>query len=626
VNYRNKVIGVLVRVSGDAEKQTSNTPKEVMLPCFPSSPSTEFKTPVELRSMNEESIWTDYATTRDTLIEIHSTSNRTIPCLPRVKIMEDELVVGILTATNQFVQVMPPLKQIIDDGIPVEKMTNPNMADNEMATVGTRDTTRTEQMQRIRLENQFYSAFRSKIRTLLNDSENHSIRKSIVDIIESQTQLRKPKLIQLETQLRTLVSSQIVFVDIEFDILKELDEVNDCTNAAYLDSSSSSSSENENETEPTPYCLVKENGELQLTIPKTNLLSVPSQTATPDDNEQLYFMRMADELLRYNRVRMFMFEPHKYFNLVDVNYQINDTEFIITQSTLNSDTFADLVPFNSSSSYITNTNYDTANPAIHQTYADNIVSLDEQYEQPLPADTTNAECIQSVRNIVGNIESLWKRSFPNTARELVFKKTTECSYGVMMTIFQAYTGVPHSIAQIKTKLWEGYSRLIQKDRMNLFRFIDILNFQGKKKWMESVIQKRMTFDARIMSEEYHISDLDIWVLAHTYNLPIILFNPNNLKGFVSRKERALTPIMEWVICGGKSSEKYYFVRSMITSKDIQISGITQYQLVQPAIALNETKEFFKILEKAQDGDPKYKKNVWTIDEMLKEIQYIPKNS
>lgn len=625
VNYRNKIIGVLVRISSDGNEtdgsgsntKLSNKQKEVMLPCFPSSPSNEFKTTVKLLSMNEENVWNDYTTTRDALTEIYNTSNRMIPCLPRVKIMEDEMVVGILTATNQFVQIMPPLKQIIDDGIPVEKMTNPNMADDVMATVGKRDIVRSEQMQRIRLENQFYSAFRSKIRTLLNDSDNHSIRKSILDIIESQTQLRKPKLVQLETQLRTLVSSQIIFVDIDFDILKELDAVNDCNPIVDSDSSQ----ENEN---GTPYCLVKENGEIQLTIPKTNLLSVPSQLNN-SDNEQLYFIRMADELLRYNRVRMFMFEPNKYFNLVDVNYQINDTEFIITQSTLNSDTFADLVPFNSST-YVKNTNYDTAVPAIHQTYADNVVSLDEQYEQPIPADTTNAECIQSVINIVGNVQSIWKRSFPNTARELVFKNTVECSYGVMMTIFQAYTGIPHSIAQIKEKLWEGYSRFIQKDRMNLFRFIDILIFQGKKKWMEPVIQKRMSFDARIFSEEYHLSDLDIWMLAHTYKLPIILFNPNQLKGFVSRKERALTPKMEWVICGGSSREKYYFVRSTITSKDIQISGISQYHLVQPAIALNETKDFYRILAKAQDGDPEYKKNVWTIDEMLNEIQYVSKNA
>ena len=623
VNYRNKVIGVLVHISGDedekdgSEKKRSETVKNVMLPCFPSSPSTEFKTQVKLMSMNDESVWTDYTTTRDALTEIYRTSNRVIPCLPRVKIMEDDLVVGILTATNQFVQIMPPLSQLIDDGIPVERMANPNTADNELATADTPDTTRTEKMQRIRLENQFYAAFRTMIRNMLNDSENHSIRASILDIIESKAPLWKLKLRQLEEQLRTLVNEQIVFVDIDFNILKDLDEVNSCVDFVREDVA-------QNTQEPPPYCLVKENGEMQLSIPKTNLLAdLDNPSTQKTDNERLYFMRMADELLRYNRVRMFMFDTKKYFNLVDVNYQIHDHEYIITQSTLNSDTFADLVPFNSSK-YVQHTNYDTAVPAIHQTYAENVVTLDEQYEQPIPEDTTNAECIQSIVNIVGNVHSMWKKSFPNTARELVFKRTVECSFGVMMTIFQAYSGEPHSIAQIKEKLWEGYSQFIQKDRMHLFRFIDIMNFQGKKKLMDPLIQKQMTFESRIFSEEYYLSDLDIWVLAHTYKLPIILFNPNQLKGFVSRKERLITPKMEWVVCGGNTKEKYYFIRSNITAKDIQTSGIAQYHLVQPAIAINETREFYRVFEKAIEGDSEYKKNVWTIDQMLSEIQYIPK--
>ena len=622
VNYRNKVIGLLARIPGDNDEKDGTGPKEVMLPCFPSAPSSEFKTPVKLQSMNDESVWTDYTTTRDALNEIYHTSNRVIPCLPRVKIMEDELVVGILTSTNQFVQIMPPLSQMIDDGIPVERMANPNHADDELATADTPDVIRTEKMQRIRLENQFYSAFRTAIRNMLNDPENHSIRKSMLEIIESQAPLRKLKLQQLNERLRTLVSLQIIFVDIAFDILKDLDEVNSCNEFIREDGEP----ERDNTRETPPYCLVKDNGELQLSIPKRNLLSNPDQPLTPKiDNEKLYFMQLADELLRYSRVRLFMFEPHKYFNLVDVNYQIHDNEYIITQSTLNSETFTELVPFHSSK-YVQNTNYDTAVPAIHQTYADNVISIDEQYEQPIPEDTTNAECIQSVVNIVGNVHSMWKKSFPTTARELVFKKTVECSFGVMMTIFQAYSGERHSIAQIKEKLWEGYSRFIQKDRMHLFRFIDIMNFQGKKKLMEPLIQKQMTFESRIFSEEYYLSDLDIWILSHTYNLPIILFNPNQLKGFVSRKERLITPKMEWVICGGNTKEKYFFIRSNITAKDIQTSGIAQYHLVQPAIAINETKEFYRVFEKAIEGNPEYKKNVWTIDQMLNEIQYVLKKT
>ena len=102
VNYRNKVIGITVRLSD----------VEVFLPCFPTSPISqgEFGKEVDIRHMNDPTIWKDYATTRDALLKIHTETKHKIPCSPRVKIMEDEMIVGFITETNQFIQIMPPQK------------------------------------------------------------------------------------------------------------------------------------------------------------------------------------------------------------------------------------------------------------------------------------------------------------------------------------------------------------------------------------------------------------------------------------------------------------------------------------------------------------------------------------
>lgn len=192
-----------VSVSSSKSGESVST-AEIMLPCFPSAPATaaEFGAEIQIRHMNDESIWRDYETTRDALTQIYRMTNRAVPCLPRVKVMEDELVVGILTETNQFVQIMPPLKDEIDDGIPIERMANMNMADNEVATNTKADKKRVETMRKIRLENQFYGVFRGTIRELLNDYTNHTTRKTITDIIESQTKLYKNKLIQIGELLR----------------------------------------------------------------------------------------------------------------------------------------------------------------------------------------------------------------------------------------------------------------------------------------------------------------------------------------------------------------------------------------------------------------------------------------
>jgi hypothetical protein len=590
INYRNKVIGITVR--------TSNPSHEVFLPCFPTSPLS----PIEfgkddIRHMNDPSIWKDYTSTRDALLQIYTDSQHKIPCNPRVKIVEDEMVVGFITETNQFIQVMPPLKDQIDDGIPVEKMTNHITADIEIATNTAPDKVRTDMMSRIRLENQFYLAFRSTVRGLLNDYTNHSVRQSILDTIESLAKTRSSKLSKIEEQLRTLVANNVVFVDIDFDVLRDMDEINNC----YDDSTQ-------------PYCILKDNTSPQLSIPKTNLLSEMENRAGSTDNEKLYFMRLSDELLRYNRVRLFMFDSDKYFNMVDVNYKIHPNEFILTQSTIQSDTVG-LQPI-SKSSYIQNTGYDTATPSVHYPYIDSVISFDEQYARENTAEV-DSECIHSIINIVGNPTSLWRRSFPNTAKEVVFKNTAVCSFYVMMVIFKSYTGKSHTILQIKEKLWEGYSRLFDRDPLHLARCVEILGLQGKKKLMDPVVRKQMSFDARLFSEEYYLSDLDIWVLASSFQLPIVLFNPNSLKGF------SLAHKIEWIICSRKSREKYFFIRSTITNKTVQYSGISQYHLVQPTFALSETREFHSLSVRALQGDSEYIRNVWTIEQMLAEKQYVP---
>lgn len=233
------------------------------------------------------------------------------------------------------------------------------------------------------------------------------------------------------------VSDRIIFVDMDSDLLRTIDEINRC--------------EQPNAGVPVkqPYCVVKENHVPQLSIPHTNLLT---KTIS---NEELYYHRMADELLRYQRVRLFMFEPEKYFNLMDVNYQIRPDEMVVSQTTIQGTQFDDLEPL-SDSSYVRNTNYDTAVPAIQQTYGNEMITIENQAKQPVSSEF-DAECVYGEVNIIGNPEkSMWKRSFPKTAKEVVFKNTIECSFYILMVILKAYTGEPHTILQVKQKLWEGY--------------------------------------------------------------------------------------------------------------------------------------------------------------------------
>ena len=66
--------------------------------------------------MNDVSLWNNYKNTIQFLNKLDKRSKKRkadpdIPCKPIYKIVEDEMVVGILTNTNQFIQLSEPIKE-----------------------------------------------------------------------------------------------------------------------------------------------------------------------------------------------------------------------------------------------------------------------------------------------------------------------------------------------------------------------------------------------------------------------------------------------------------------------------------------------------------------------------------
>ena len=77
------------------------------------------------------------------------------------------------------------------------------------------------------------------------------------------------------------------------------------------------------------------------------------------DNEMLYFSRAADELVRYKRIQLFMLEPRRYLNITNIDYSVNEDEFIILASVLTDEYFENLIPYNKNK-YVKNITYDNA--------------------------------------------------------------------------------------------------------------------------------------------------------------------------------------------------------------------------------------------------------------------------
>ena len=92
LNYDNKIIGLGVTYNGI----------QGYLPCYPSSMLND----VDIKFVDEVE-WNNYDTTIQFLTEMKKAKGE-ILCSPRNKIEEDGLVVGILTETNQFIEINAP--------------------------------------------------------------------------------------------------------------------------------------------------------------------------------------------------------------------------------------------------------------------------------------------------------------------------------------------------------------------------------------------------------------------------------------------------------------------------------------------------------------------------------------
>ena len=102
---------------------------------------------------------------------------------------------------------------------------------------------------------------------------------------------------------------------------------------------------------------------------------------------------------------------------------------------------------------------------------------------------------------------------------------------------------------------------------------------GKRSMIERVIKNEIKLDDLIMSEEYYITNLDLWAIASIFNLPILLFSQKPLAN--------LGLSVQWVILGGnRHIDNYFCVRS--PANNIQMP---EYHLITPSCKLNDIKGF-----------------------------------
>jgi hypothetical protein len=111
-----------------------------------------------------------------------------------------------------------------------------------------------------------------------------------------------------------IIGKYITFIDISYDEYKSnnSDEIKSCVNNI--------------KCKNTFFCEYDEENKIcKLIIPKNNLFSNTS-------NEKYYYERIADELIRYNRIRDFIFSQRSFLNFSYNKYNLNPNELLINGS------------------------------------------------------------------------------------------------------------------------------------------------------------------------------------------------------------------------------------------------------------------------------------------------------
>ena len=472
LNYNSKIIGLVVE-----NKETLN---RVYIPCSPTMPlpKTKFLKETTIESIDSNDIWNTYRNTKEELIKLNE---RGLNTLPVKKVIEDELIVGIITETNQFIRLNEPEQDIdIDLLVPINVSDRVNVNTSTLLTLD-EESERLKVVKNISLEKKFFISFRNTIKILLNKYENLNIKNELEKIINS-TDIYLVKLRKTITLLQELTQQFIIFK--EFKNLKDIEFTVSCINKVCKN---------------IDYC-EKINDECVLTLPKTNLIN-------NNNNEINYYGIVADEIIRYINIRNYLFSSHEYLVMDTLNYNLHKNEIILLEGMIRS--YFENISSIKKNYFIENNTWDTA--------GNKYKLLTEECKELTP------------RNILKKLLPFKSYKCEN---KLMFNET-------MVYLINDFTKNNYSLQEIKTILKQIYKNLT-KPKLLIYKN---LSNDGKKSLVNSLKSNEITFENMIVSEDYYFTNLDIILLSFHFKLPLIIltttqkpFKENDKKGIVLNSE------------------------------------------------------------------------------------------
>ena len=329
LNYQGKVVGLYIN---------NNDETTGYVPCYPSGIDNKY----DYVFMNDVTLYTTYERTIRFLTRLKEESNGDIPCKPDYLVVEDDHVV-VMNVSEELPR-LDNYNYVFNKNLP--------MKTTDMVTLNNvyRDSERILYINKLKLETNFYNVFRNTIRLIINDTKNNINKNKLMDIVNNAPyMLYLTKLEKVISILKEITTNLVSFSDTYDPNL--LNEISLCIN------------KNDDKCDDqAPVCSInKINNQCMLVLPTYNLLD------SSITNSELYFSKMADELIRYTRIKSFIFQPQTYLSFGKLGYNLKNDEIILVQSLLTKEYFTGLVP-KKMNPYVKNNTYDTMNPLETQKY------------------------------------------------------------------------------------------------------------------------------------------------------------------------------------------------------------------------------------------------------------------
>ena len=684
LNFNGKVIALqisqtitTIKLNPNALVKKTSVSKELMgvIPTAVSAPLVNNRAvaPPPTIMMDDDTLWEmSYSETVDFLEtvanHVKKITKKDLFCRPKVKVVEDGLVVGVITETNQFIQInvnkdrqlneddgLPTLTennhlQVDKDGMSILRENNHSEVDKEIGkkSEGNVDHKREKYVRNIRLETNFYNVFRNTARNVLNRPENKGTKDDIEKLIASPFTIYQNKLSQIIAHMKRILSKYISFIKYNKDTLKMVGEISGCITS-------------DDETcGKKSYCLKEAGGLCKLLLPQRNLM-YPNM-----ENEVAYFDKISDEMIRYERVKLFMFEPTKYLSFQDRKYDLFDNEIILLETFITQEYFENMEPVDENK-YAFQTNFytvapsnagsrgiQTYDPVYRKDYVDRYLELEssnrgrEKQNQakevaPPPPQPEVSFQINEINHVLDFCQQVSKRKiseklqlfFPtkDTFEIMFSNESNECSFDVILTILRI-------VAQNASKCPNGHTCV--REKPNSFKFksmgpasasvpdpdaepefcqkcrasigqehtefacrqcnyfvcencrhqhVDelgemtiiklkniligeydkfanmglekkltmILNGYGMKKYADVINEERATLPQIIQSENYFLTNVDIWILALYFKIPIVFIS----QGLLSENGKNVM-----VLYDDGESNSYFFVHPFAVTQNV----------------------------------------------------------